>query len=86
MKEAMIQWVRERIMTRDPHARGRLTPREIDVLAAFWTQGGTYADVASRLHMSVRTLNTHLDHARRRLGVHSTLEAVVLAGKLGYLD
>ena len=41
-----------------------LTPRETEVL---------------RLHMSVKTVNTHLHNLRGKLGVHSSLEAVSLA-------
>ena len=36
-------------------------------------------EVARQLHMSLRTVNTHLQNLRGKLGVHSTLEAVALA-------
>jgi DNA-binding NarL/FixJ family response regulator len=55
-----------------------LTPREREVLAHL-TQGAGLRDVAKRLHMSVKTVNTHLHNLRGKLGVHSTLEAVALA-------
>jgi DNA-binding NarL/FixJ family response regulator len=55
-----------------------LTPREREVLAHL-TTGSELRDVASQLHMSLRTVNTHLQNLRGKLGVHSTLEAVALA-------
>jgi DNA-binding NarL/FixJ family response regulator len=56
----------------------RLTPRELEVLIQF-TSGTGPGDVARRLHMAQKTVNTHLQKIRKKLGVHSTLEAVVLA-------
>jgi two-component system nitrate/nitrite response regulator NarL len=55
-----------------------LTPREREVLAHL-TGGAGLREVAKRLHMSVKTVNTHLHNLRGKLGVHSTLEAVALA-------
>jgi DNA-binding NarL/FixJ family response regulator len=55
-----------------------LTPREREVLAHL-TKGSELRDVARQLHMSLRTVNTHLQNLRGKLGVHSTLEAVALA-------
>jgi DNA-binding NarL/FixJ family response regulator len=55
-----------------------LTPREREVLAHL-TEGAGLREVAKRLHMSVKTINTHLHNLRGKLGVHSTLEAVALA-------
>jgi DNA-binding NarL/FixJ family response regulator len=55
-----------------------LTPREREVLAHL-TRGSELRDVARQLHMSLRTVNTHLQNLRGKLGVHSTLEAVALA-------
>lgn len=54
-----------------------LTPREREVLAHL-TEGAGLREVAKRLHMSVKTVNTHLHNLRGKLGVHSTLEAVAL--------
>jgi transposase len=46
---------------------------------AHLTEGAGLREVAKRLHMSVKTINTHLHNLRGKLGVHSTLEAVALA-------
>ncbi len=55
-----------------------LTPREREVLLHL-TKGCGQHELAKRLHMSAKTVNTHLHHLRSKLGVHSTLEAVALA-------
>jgi DNA-binding NarL/FixJ family response regulator len=55
-----------------------LTPREREVLAQL-TGGAGLREVAKQLHMSLKTVNTHLHNLRGKLGVHSTLEAVALA-------
>jgi DNA-binding NarL/FixJ family response regulator len=57
---------------------GRLTPREREVLIHF-TAGTGAREVARHLHMAQKTVNTHLQKIRKKLGVHSTLEAVTLA-------
>jgi DNA-binding CsgD family transcriptional regulator len=56
----------------------RLTPREREVLYHF-TAGTSLREVAGHLHMAQKTVNTHLQKIRSKLGVHSTLEAVALA-------
>jgi DNA-binding CsgD family transcriptional regulator len=66
----------------EPAGAGRLlatlTPREREILAHL-TEGSGQGEVARRLHMSLKTVNTHLHNLRTKLGVHSTLEAVALA-------
>ena len=65
-----------------PAGAGRLlatlTPREREILTHL-TQGSGQGEVDRRLHMSLKTVNTHLHNLRTKLGVHSTLEAVALA-------
>jgi two-component system, NarL family, nitrate/nitrite response regulator NarL len=55
-----------------------LTPREREVLT-YLTEGSGQREVARQLHMSLKTVNTHLHNLRGKLGVHSTLEAVAVA-------
>ena len=55
-----------------------LTPREREVLVHL-ANGSGLREVGERLHMSPKTLSTHLQNLRNKLGVHSTLEAVALA-------
>ena len=63
---------------RDHPLPATLTPREREVLVHL-TRGAGLREVARQLHMSVKTVNTHLHNLRGKLGVHSTLEAVALA-------
>jgi DNA-binding NarL/FixJ family response regulator len=55
-----------------------LTPREREVLL-YLMKGYGLPEIARHLHMSLRTVNTHLQNLRSKLGVHSTLEAVTMA-------
>ena len=54
-----------------------LTPREREVLSCL-AEGAGRHDVAVQLHLSAHTVRTHLQNLMRKLGVHSTLEAVAL--------
>lgn len=55
-----------------------LTPRERQVLQHL-TEGFGREDVAEQLHLSRNTVRTHLQNLMGKLGVHSTLEAIVMA-------
>lgn len=56
----------------------RLTPRETEVLK-LEAAGRVYKEIAAMLHVSQHTVNHHLYAARRKLGVHTSIEAVRLA-------
>jgi DNA-binding NarL/FixJ family response regulator len=60
----------------------RLTPRETEVLRSM-AVGGTAEAVAERLGMSPHTLRTHTQNILTKLGVHSKMEALVLAIRYG---
>jgi two-component system nitrate/nitrite response regulator NarL len=64
--------------------RGRLTPRELDVLEAL-ASGETTTDAASRLCISHNTLRNNLSQAMFKLGVHDRLAAVSEAIRLGLI-
>ena len=55
-----------------------LTPRERDVLCCLAT-GNTDREIAAALYVSPRTIQTHVAHIRKKLGVHSRTEAASLA-------
>jgi DNA-binding CsgD family transcriptional regulator len=55
-----------------------LTRRELDV-ALLVVQGASNRDVASTLHVSVRTVEVHLGRVFRKLGARSRVELTVLA-------
>jgi DNA-binding CsgD family transcriptional regulator len=50
--------------------RGPLTPREWDVADLVATGMGNH-DIADRLYISERTVETHVEHIFRKLGVNS---------------
>ncbi len=66
----------------------RLTPREVQILELM-AAGRQSDEIAGELGMSVYTLRTHTQNILTKLGVHSKLEALVLAlrhGKVSTLD
>lgn len=65
---ALIEQVRETLGEPSVRSLDRLTAREREVvlLAA---SGHTNAVIAERLHLSIRTVESHLHHARTRLGM-----------------
>ncbi len=61
-----------------PPPHPNLTPRQTDVLHLL-EYGRTTAQIAEELHLSVETVRNHIRLMMSALGVHSRLEAVVLA-------
>jgi DNA-binding NarL/FixJ family response regulator len=62
----------------DRQAIERLTPREHEVLQAL-AQGLHSQAIADRLHITLRTERNHVASILSKLGVHSQLQAVLLA-------
>jgi DNA-binding NarL/FixJ family response regulator len=60
----------------------RLTPRETQVLQAL-AAGQTAAQIAASLGISASTVQSHVKSILAKLGVHSKIEAVTLAWRLG---
>lgn len=60
----------------------RLTPRERDVLQAL-ADGLPDKEIATRLHISVETVRTHMVNILSKLGVESRLQALVFAARHG---
>ncbi|MEV4180457.1 helix-turn-helix transcriptional regulator [Streptosporangium canum] len=63
-------------LARSPAARGRLTPREEQVLELV-AAGLTRQVAARRLRISIRTLDKHLEAVYRKLGVNSHIQATL---------
>jgi DNA-binding NarL/FixJ family response regulator len=61
-----------------------LTPRELEVLALL-ADGCSVSTIACRLVISISTARGHVKNVLRKLGAHSQLEAVALAGREGLL-
>ncbi|MCB9539560.1 MAG: PAS domain-containing protein [Myxococcales bacterium] len=59
-----------------------LTPREIEVLEGL-ARGLSTRGLVAALHISVSTVRNHLQSVFRKLGVHSRLEAVLVARARG---
>jgi DNA-binding NarL/FixJ family response regulator len=62
-----------------------LTKREREVLRRL-TEGDGTAEIAHRLGMTTNTARTHVQNMLDKLGVHSRLEAVALANRVGLDD
>ena len=67
---------------RIPRLIGR---REREVLQSI-AAGASVEETAERLSISAHTVRTHLKHAMAKLEVHSRLDAVLLAHKLGLIE
>lgn len=67
-----------------PAPAPKLTSRELEVLRCLARGDGT-AKLAEALGISIATARNHLDRLMRKLGVHSRLEAVVRASRMGLL-
>jgi DNA-binding NarL/FixJ family response regulator len=59
-----------------------LTPRERDVLGAL-AKGLTDKEIASRLYLSPETVRTHMVNILSKLGVHSRVQALLVALRQG---
>ena len=62
-----------------------LTPREQEVMALL-AEGLSPQQVADKLFISPKTAENHRANIMRKLGLHSTLELVRYAAKLGIID
>jgi len=62
-----------------------LTPRQRDCLQ-YIADGYTARHIGYRLGISQRMVRFHLEKARNKLGVSSTIQAVYLATKAGLID
>ena len=67
------------------HAAARLTAREREVLALM-REGLTTGQMAHRLGLSGRTVESHISSAYRKLDVGSRVQAVAKATELGLLE
>jgi DNA-binding NarL/FixJ family response regulator len=63
-----------------------LTAREMEVLQLMAGGGLRNKDLATELHLSLHTVRNHVQSVLAKLGAHSKLEAVIIAGREGLLD
>lgn len=71
-------------MTIDTEKGSELTPKELEVLALF-AEGYSLAEIGRLTYRSRATIKNHCANVHRRLGVHSTAEAVLVAVREGWL-
>lgn len=70
---------------RAAQARTVTTPREREILEHL-TQGLSARSIARRLDISERTVNTHIGHIYRKLGVNNRVDAVLEGIRLGLVE
>jgi DNA-binding NarL/FixJ family response regulator len=66
-------------------AYGALTPREQEVMRLF-AEGLSSREIAEKLFISPKTVDNHRNNILNKLGLHSTMELVRYAAKLGLID
>jgi DNA-binding NarL/FixJ family response regulator len=80
---------RQRKVVTDRQAQEKLfaefTPRELDVLRLL-AEGHETATLARRLGIAPHTVEWHVRHVIEKLQVHSKLQAVIAAARLGLID
>lgn len=62
-----------------------MTPREVEI-ALLLIQGLRQRDIAERLHLSPKTVNTHKTRLFERLQIKDTIALTRLAGQYGLID
>ena len=88
--EEVVELLRFASARRDEEYEARqaiesLTPREIEVLQVL-AEGLDSRQIAERLHISLRTERNHMTSILAKLGVHSQLQALVLAQRHGVVE
>ena len=80
---------RQHKVVTDEQSRRKLsaqfTPRELEVLRLL-AEGHDTATLASRLNIAPHTVEWHVRHVIEKLGVHSKLQAVIAAARLGLIE
>jgi DNA-binding NarL/FixJ family response regulator len=66
-------------------AYAALTPREQEVMRLF-AEGLSSKKIAEKLFISPKTVDNHRNNILGKLGLHSTMELVRYAAKLGLID
>ena len=62
-----------------------LTPREREVMVQHYLVGFRYAEIAAQDRISVRTVETHVDNALTKLGLHTRTRLATWVREAGLL-
>jgi DNA-binding NarL/FixJ family response regulator len=76
---------RQRKLVTEEQAIAEFTPRELDVLRLL-ADGHDTATLARRLGIAPHTVEWHVSHVIEKLRVHSKLQAVIAAARLGLIE
>jgi DNA-binding NarL/FixJ family response regulator len=80
---------RQNKLATDEQARrklsGNFTPRELEVLRLL-AEGHDTPTLAARLNIAPHTVEWHVRHVIEKLGVHSKLQAVIAAARMGLIQ
>lgn len=63
----------------------RLTPRQIEILILY-ARGFGPKEIAAELYIARATIQSHLLNIRAALGVHTTVQCIVMAVARGYME
>jgi DNA-binding CsgD family transcriptional regulator len=67
-----------------PPAEHNLTPRQLEILQLL-ADGKSTSQIAEELYLSKTTVRNHIAHVLANLGVHTRVQAVVAASRLGLI-
>jgi DNA-binding NarL/FixJ family response regulator len=81
----LVTWPIQRPVPTPQGASAQLAPREIEVLQTL-AAGLSTEEAASHLAITIHTVRTHLKNAMVKLEVHSKLEAVMAALRMGLIE
>ncbi len=63
----------------------KLTSREVQILQLA-AEGKTIAQIAKELHISKRTVRSHIENILFKMQVNNRIQAIILAYKLGLIN
>jgi DNA-binding NarL/FixJ family response regulator len=80
---------RQRKVVTDRQVREKMladfTPRELEVMRLL-AEGNDTSGMASRMGIAPHTVEWHVSHVIEKLGVHSKLQAVIAAARMGLIE
>lgn len=75
MTDAVLHALRDDEMKREPHALDTLSDRELEVFGLIG-KGLTTRAIADRLQLSVKTIDSHREHIKEKLGLRTMNELI----------